>query len=220
MGFDMSFEHVYEAVSYRDHLNATGSRGNCLGQSWLWMTDILAGSAISLAPACFLKGDVLQKEYLQHVARGGACVVDMGFYIQKGRELQGSARGRCLVQRNASGNASAFEMVNAFARNAQGDAGMIMTWNISDKRKRLSYHDEDYESGHAVALLRLNDEGKIYLYDPNTGVHEWHEAVGVNLYTDIERYLMARSRRAVFLSCVSMFSRQGVSPLNFRKVYV
>lgn len=210
----MSFKHIHAAISYKEHMRATGSGGNCLGQSWLWITDIITGSVSSLAPACFFKGAVLQKEYLNYPSG------DSEFYILKGRELLASARGKCLVQRNASGNASSFEMLNAFARNAQGDAVMIMTWNVSSIRTSLSYRAKDYESGHAVALLRLNNEQKVYLYDPNTGVHEWHETVGVNLYTDIERYLLAQSNKVAFLRCVTMLSRQGVSPLDFRRIYV
>ena len=99
---------------------------------------------------------------------------------------------------------------------------MIMTWDISTDKNKSRGRSRSYDSGHALALLRLNYNGKkIYFYDPNYGVYEWIETAGVDLYTDIERFMLEESDRvAVAVQCVSMFSRQGAAFLNFEHVIV
>lgn len=206
--FGMSFELLHAATSYREFLRATDGPGLCMGMSWLWASGAMGGTTKALTPPNVLMGGQVQGEY----EAGNQDAIY--FFNRKVSELQSKAPGKCLQQRNTEDSKTSVDIVNALADGFSGNAAVIMCWGINKRKSKLDKAFGRYDSAHAMALLKLKHNGKIYLYDPNRGVYEWRQTNGVELKKDIKHFMLSPSRAMVALySAVMVFTQHDI-PLN------
>lgn len=212
----MSFKLQHRALNYNEHLQAINSGGLCLGQTWLWMSEIISGVSGTLSPPNHFKGGEIQKEFLAY--SGGDPV---SFINIKVSELKSKVPEKRLEQRKAKDYASSVALVNEFSVASGGNAVVFMCWGINTHQSTLNKVFCRYDRAHAMGLLRLKNNGKIYLFDPNHGVYEWTKDPGVELKTDIKRFMLQSSTRSmVAMTCATMLSTNSDISLNFDHVMV
>ena len=212
----MSFKLLHKAINYQEHVEAINSSGLCLGQTWLWMSEIISGVSGTLSPPNFFAGGKIHREYRERFRVAALSFIDM-----KASELISIVPEKCLEQRKAKGYASAVALVNEFSVATGGNAVVYMAWGLNAHKITLNKVFCQYESGHAMGLLRLKNNGKIYLYDPNIGVFEWVKEPGVKLKTDIKRFMLQSPGRSMAaMMSAMMLSTKSDIPLNFEHVIV
>ena len=211
----MSFKRLHKAINYHEHLEATNSAGLCLGQTWLWMSEIISGVSGDLSPPNFLTGGKIQAEYEAHY---DACGGSLPFVDVKVSELRLKVPDKCLVQRSAQDHESSVELVNEFSLASGENAVIYMSWMIAGKCPLLKVMRN---SSHAMGLLKLKNNGKIYLFDANHGVLEWVREPGVKLKKDIKKFMLQSPGRSVLIMrSAMMLSTKSDIPLNFEHVIV
>lgn len=182
----MSFKSLYVPHGYVEYCAEKGKGiGFCLGQSWLWLSNLMTGAANSLTPPDFHQGAVIHAEYL---AQGGVRHYE-NFLKRKVSELKTRHPSKFFQQHSAVNYASSVELVNALPVKSEGNAVVLMTWALHKNscmlKRMLSWDD----GAHSMVLLKHRKS--IYLFDPNFGTFEWVASPGVELKTDIKRYMLA-----------------------------
>ncbi|MGG3793334.1 hypothetical protein ABEU86_03480 [Pseudomonas paraversuta] len=211
----MSFKLLHRSIDYRAHMEATNGGGFCFGQTWLWMSEIISGVSGDLSPPNFLTGGKIQAEYEAHY---DACGGSLPFVDVKVSELRLKVPDKCLVQRSAQDHESSVELVNEFSLASGENAVIYMSWMIAGKCPLLKVMRN---SSHAMGLLKLKNNGKIYLFDANHGVLEWVREPGVKLKKDIKKFMLQSPGRSVLIMrSAMMLSTNSDIPLNFEHVIV
>lgn len=214
----MSFKRLHKAINYHEHLEATNSAGLCLGQTWLWMSEIITGVSGTLSPPNFFMGGKIQAEYEAYDDAGGS---SLAFMNNKVSELQLKVPDKCLVRRSVNDYDSSVALVNGFSLPSGENAVVYMSWKIGADKSPLLKVMRKYDRFHAMALLKLKSDGKIYLFDANFGVFEWIREPGVKLKTDIKKYVLQKYHRPVAaMRGALMLSTNSDIPLNFEHVIV
>ena len=125
---------------------------------------------------------------------------------------------KCLVQRSAQDHESSVELVNEFSLASGENAVIYMSWMIAGKCPLLKVMRN---SSHAMGLLKLKNNGKIYLFDANHGVLEWVREPGVKLKKDIKKFMLQSPGRSVLIMrSAMMLSTKSDIPLNVEHVIV
>lgn len=211
----MSFKLLHRSIDYRAHMEATNGGGFCFGQTWLWMSEIISGVSGDLSPPNFLTGGKIQAEYEAHY---DACGGSLPFVDVKVSELRLKVPDKSLVQRSAQDHESSVELVNEFSLASGENAVIYMSWMIAGKCPLLKVMRN---SSHAMGLLKLKNNGKIYLFDANHGVLEWVREPGVKLKKDIKKFMLQSPGRSVLIMrSAMMLSTKSDIPLNVEHVIV
>lgn len=183
---NMSFKNIYPPRGYVEYCAEKG-KGFCFGQSWLWLSNVMTGAAQSLAPPDFHRGSIIHAEYLAQGAGGRY----EAYLKRKVTALQTMHSSKCFQRHSAVNYASSVELVNALPVQSDGNAVVLMTWalhkNSSTLKRMLSWDD----GAHSMVLLKLKHHENIYLFDPNFGTFEWVVSPGVELKTDVKRFMLA-----------------------------
>lgn len=209
---------LHKSINYSEYLNQIKSDGLCFGQSWLWMSEVMSGAKGSLIPPDFYKGEVIHNQYRAVTVSTG----DATFFLnQKISELKSRAPEKGLQEQRANDYASSVKLVNALPASSSANVAIIMSWGKNKEQSTLNKMLCRYDSAHAMVLLKLKHNGKIYLFDPNEGVYEWVPESGVGLKTDVKRCLLKNTSSVmVAMRSATMLSTKSDISLNFEHVMV
>lgn len=196
------------AIRYCKYLSATHSGGLCIGQSWVWLSELIAGAATTLMPPNVFMVVQVQREY----EAGNQEAIH--YFNRKVSELKSRAAGKCLQQLNAADSITSVALVNALVNECHGNTAIMMCWGINQRKSKLDKAFGHYDSTRAMALFKLKHSNKIYFFDPNHGVYQWAQTPGVELKRDIKLFMLqspARARVAIY-SAVRVSTEHDVSP--------
>lgn len=214
----MGFKIVHSAINYSDAMAATKSAGNCMGQSCQWAIQLIKGEMQSLMQPCFSAGAALQREYdsawenLKFFQDG-----DVIFFRRQAKKVSSSGIKSDIVTRSGA----SVSLVNSLP-SFSGNAAVVIGWRCQDTPSCFSKFGITLShSGHAVALLRLKNNGVVYLYDPNCGIYEWIPSPGVSLKSDLKQYMLAKEYGVhVRMDGAMMLSTHEDIPANREHVYI
>lgn len=167
-------------------LNESKMTGKCMGLSCAWVVDVLRGRLNIGREPCLKKGIFLQSLYEFNFkgctkpesgnARFFKTLTMLDEKYNLAREIK-SGKGDCK---------GVIKKLPDFA----GAAGVVACWSYRNAED-LNHPDWHYRSGgHAIGLIKQQDDKGLYLYDSNFGIYQWIEQEGRSLKDDLKRYLI------------------------------
>ncbi len=179
----MPFEMFIQDRAYQARLTADKNAGRCAGQSVTWVLDMLENKVDSLSPADLDRGARYQDKYevmFDTHSRGG-----LGANEHLFKSIAYSAKNphvRTDVSRSIKDDVCVAKgmgrmQVDKFMASS-GNAFLVMHW-------------DNGTDGHSMALAKTKNNGRIYLYEPNSGVVAY-SAGELSLYDDIKQVLIQR----------------------------